>query len=54
MKLRCSFEMMDLDDHFVAVSLGEDDQGFHGVIKLNKLRCAPTEEAIRLAYETAK
>ena len=35
MKLKYSFEMMDLDDHFVAVPLGEDDQGFHGVIKLN-------------------
>ena len=35
MKLKYNFELMDLDDHFVAVPIGEGEEGFHGVVKLN-------------------
>ena len=36
MKLKYDFDMMDLDDGFVAVPVGEGAQHYHGVIRLNK------------------
>lgn len=35
MQLKCSFELMELDDRLIAVPVGENSNGFHGIIKLN-------------------
>lgn len=35
MKLKYSFEMMELDDRMVAVPVGDSAQEFRGVIRLN-------------------
>lgn len=35
MRLRYTFETMELDDRIVAVPVGENIDEFHGVIKLN-------------------
>ncbi len=35
MRLRYRFELMDLDDRVIAVPLGDGDDGFRGIIKLN-------------------
>lgn len=36
MRLKYTFEMMELDDKTVAVPVGEKAEGFHGVIQLNE------------------
>lgn len=36
MRLRHEYELLDLDDQVVAVQLGEDTEGFNGVIRLNE------------------
>lgn len=35
MKLRCNFEIMELDDYAIAVPIGEGAEEFRIVIKLN-------------------
>lgn len=35
MRLKSSFELMELDDHVIAVPVGENSNAFHGIIKLN-------------------
>jgi len=35
MKLKYEFEMLELDDHIVAVIVDDSPEGFHGIIKLN-------------------
>lgn len=35
MKLKYEFEVMNLEDHFVAVPVGEGATEYHGVIKMN-------------------
>lgn len=37
MKLKYTFETMELDDRIVAVPVGEHIDEFHGVIKLNEV-----------------
>lgn len=54
MRLKVTFECVELDDHIVAVPVGEGAQNFRGVIKLNEtaaeifdlLKDETTEEAI--------
>lgn len=36
MKLKYSFETMELDDHFIAVPVGDNAQEFKGVIRSNE------------------
>ena len=36
MKLKYAFEMMQLDDHIVAIPTGEGAENYHGVVKLNE------------------
>lgn len=36
MKLKYAFETMELDDHIVAVPVGEGAKEFRGVVKLNE------------------
>lgn len=59
MRLRYSFETMELDDRLVAVPVGDHANEFHGVVKLNEvaafifelLKDDTTEEAIVDALE---
>lgn len=59
MRAKYKFEMMELDDRFVAVPIGADAQTFQGVIKLNKtsadilelLKDETTEKALVDALE---
>lgn len=54
MKLKYTFEMMELDDQQMAVPVGEGADKFHGILKLNESAAAifgllkedTTEEAI--------
>lgn len=54
MKLKYTFEMMELDDQQMAVPVGEGADEFHGILKLNKSAAAifrllkenTTEEAV--------
>ena len=60
MRIKYKFEMMELDDHVVAVPVGEDASVFRGVIKLNEtsadifdlLKEETTEKSIVDALET--
>lgn len=36
MKLKYTFETMELDDHIIAVPIGEGAREFRGVVKLNE------------------
>lgn len=40
MRLKHTFEMMNLDDQTVAIPVGADANDFHGVIKLNETAAA--------------
>ena len=54
MKLKYSFECIDVDDEIIAVPVGKNSKGIHGVLKLNKtgkeildlLTCDTSEERI--------
>lgn len=39
MKLKCSFEILKIDDELMAVPIG-DDGNFHGVLRVNDSACA--------------
>lgn len=61
MRLKYSFEKMDLDDQIIAVPIGDDSEGFTGVIRLNEtaafifdlLETETTEEEIVTAMSRA-
>mgnify|MGYP002624664993 CR=1 FL=1 len=36
MKLKCSFENVDMGDEIIAVPIGNQAESIHGVIKMNK------------------
>ena len=36
MKLKQMYETMDLDDQVIAIPLGDREDGYHGVVKLNE------------------
>ena len=36
MKLKCKFVIMEIDEGFIAVPVGETDNGFRGVLQLNE------------------
>ena len=35
MRLKYEFETVELNDHFIAVPVGDDTDKYHGVLKLN-------------------
>ncbi len=36
MKLKYTFDLVEVDDHIVAVPVGGDEKPYHGVVKLNE------------------